>query len=436
MNFIISEIKNRIRKECKIALLLVFLSAIGIFCISVAVKLLQQTDEQKNRFLEVFEEVQFYSIADNFVGDMDYVDSDTEYTASFRLFYELLRNSEYFVYLPMYANPVYIDGYAGPEENVDDYEYGATIESSTFAFDAGDGTVVDSVCVKSCWMESNVITYFDLNVDEGRLFEESDYYFDPNENISIILGHNYAGTYDVGDVVNVRFVFSESPAVVVGFLEEGSNVFKTRSFVNLDNYVIMPLFRNDEYEGQYIYNLPINILYLFRTEGTIATKLTKDDIHSIINMYLDESGFGDMPQDAYYVVDYDQTEKIGFENGIKTLVFLIGLIVLSIIILVVVIEAIIMIKRTNLNKRYYAIMFLNGCTYRKMIGIVAAESLVSVTISLALSLILRLCFKLTIFEERTVTLIGAGMFFLLPVLIFVFMISDRKIIDYIRKNND
>jgi hypothetical protein len=409
---------------------------IGMVCISVAVKLLRQTDEQKTGFLEVYDEVQFYSIADNFVGEQAYAHEDPEMIPALRTFYELLRDSEYFDYLPIYVNPVYIDGYSGPDENTDNYEHGGTVESRTVEFENADGSTSDAVALKACWVEAETISYFDLKAEEGRLFEEGDFYFDPDENISVILGHNYADTYDVGDIICVHFIFSQSPAVVAGFLEKGSNIYNSRSFVNFDNYVIMPLFRNDDHEGRDIYNIRVNNLYLFRTEGTIVTKLTKGDVDTIIRMYLDEAGLGDMPRDAYYLMDYERSELSGFEDGIKTLIILIGLITVSVVVAVTVIETLLLVKRTDMNKRYYAVMFLNGCDRLRMTGVVAAESFVCVSLSLVLSLVLGLILGLTQAEERIAMFSGAAWFFFLPVLIYLFMISDRKVTEYIRKDND
>jgi hypothetical protein len=115
---------------------------------------------------------------------------------------------------------------------------------------------------------------------------------------------------------------------------------------------------------------------------------------------------------------------------------LIGLITVSVVVAVTVIETLLLVKRTDMNKRYYAVMFLNGCDRLRMTGVVAAESFVCVSLSLVLSLVLGLILGLTQAEERIAMFSGAAWFFFLPVLIYLFMISDRKVTEYIRKDND
>ncbi|MCD7835725.1 MAG: hypothetical protein LUG83_03555, partial [Lachnospiraceae bacterium] len=102
----------------------------------------------------------------------------------------------------------------------------------------------------------------------------------PNNKISVILGSNYSNEYKVGDTIHISFVFSDSEAQIVGFLEEGTNIYYRNKYVNLDKYVIMPVFINDDYEGNEIYNFSVNHFYSLRNSGVLASKLSVEDVQN------------------------------------------------------------------------------------------------------------------------------------------------------------
>ncbi|MBO4909225.1 MAG: ABC transporter permease [Lachnospiraceae bacterium] len=402
----------------------------------MSARLLLQTADQKNRFSEIYEENQFYTIMDNLVGDKEYMHTDPEMIPVFKRFYNLLLNSESFEYVELYDNPVYLDDYNGPENNVSGYEHGNTIESQTYEFVDDKGIVTKSTCVKAVWFGLNTIPFFDLKISEGRGFTEEDLILDPGKPISVILGYSYKDLYDVGDVLSIKYVFNESKAEIIGFLDEGSNVFRGTSFMKIDNYVVMPIFTNDDYYGAPIYNIPVNFMYSFRTQGTVASKLSANDVEKIITEYCAEAGFGDRYDSVYYVVEDASSERYGFGEGINTLVFLIGIIAVSVVVVIFVIEILINIKRTNNGKRYYAILFLNGCNYSSMLCLVAAESFLSALLaSLTGAALYNLIFAPGR-EEALAILAGGTVYFLLPFLVFVSMISEKRTMDYIRKTND
>ena len=434
--FFFAELVNRIKKERRIFLLLTFMSAIGVFCVALSTKLMLQTANQQNHYSEIYEENRFYTIMDNLVGDKAYIHTDPDMIPVYKKFYELLKNSEQFEYVELYDNPIYLDDYNGPENNVSGYEHGSTIESQTYEFEDDHGLTTVATCVKAVWFGLETIPFFDLKIYEGRAFTEDDLILRPGEPIAVILGYGYKDLYNVGDILNVKYVFSEGEAEVIGFLDEGSNVYRGSSFQKIDNYIVMPIFTNDDYDGKPIYNIPVNFMYSFRTQGTVATKLSRKDVEKIISGYCVDAGFGEDSSGIYYVVDDDSSERYGFGEGINTLVFLIGLIVISIVVVIYVIETVIHLKRTNIDRRYYAILFMNGCSYLNILCVVLAESILSALIASGIGLMVYGLVFSPDKEEIAAMLIGGSLSFLIPVFIFVLMISDKKTMDYIRKTDD
>lgn len=359
------------KRDAKNIVILIVLSAMGMFCIGIACRLLIQTEKQVKKYKEIYEDVQFCSILDNFVGDLEDVLEIPENKIKFNKFLNLLTDSEYFDYFMMYDQSVYIENYKGKENNIYGYEYNADLTGATSEICDKNGVIRECTNVKGFWIGDNVIEYFKLGIGEGRKFEKEEFILNPNKPIPIILGSNYASEYDVGDSLFVCFVFSESEATIIGFLDEDSNVYYHDEYINLDNYVIMPVFQNDDYEGKEIYNFSVNHFYTLRNSGVIASKLALDDIKEIIGDYSNEAGL----DNGYYIVEYNDTSKTNFEVGIENLAFLICVIVVIIIIVMAMLISICIVNRINGNKRYYAILMLSGCSRMQVCNILLLEVL-------------------------------------------------------------
>lgn len=360
MKFIMYEMFLNIKRELKIFLLLVSLSSVGIFCIYAANDLLRKTDHQVEKYKEVYEDIQFYTITDNFIDEGDQELRIPENTVKFKKFLTLLQESEYFEYLMMYEQPVNIMDYRGKDSNIYGYEYSSDLSNKTVSYEDENGTTKSNTNVKAFWIGDNVIDFFNLQLSEGNAFQEEDFILNPDSPISVILGANYTDEYKVGDVIDISFIFAENKANVIGFLQEGSNVYFKDAFLNLDNYVIMPTFLNDDYDGKEIYNFSVNYFYVLRNSGVIASRLAVEDIQEIIAHYTEEAGFEG--ESGYLIMGYDNTFKANFDAGIELINFLITIIVMLIIIAVIILNTICIINKINRNKRYYATLMLNGCS--------------------------------------------------------------------------
>jgi len=364
MILILNEIIRGWKRDLWLVLMLLGLSMAGIFCVGTACYLLTETERQTEAYREIYQDVQFYSIQDNLLTEAPIEVQKEENTPKFRKYLKLLSESQYFEYFMMYRQPVYIENYRGKFNNVENYEYKNDISDATQDIINGDGTVRTSTKVKAFWIGDSVIDYFGFRLSEGQPFGEEDFILKPDAPISVILGANYAEEYAVGDELFISFVFAERPAKVVGILEEGTNVYYRNSFRNLDTYVIMPIFINDSYEGEDIYDMNVNYFYSIRNSGTVATKLSIQDINEIIDIYVQEAGFE--YHDADYVVQdaakvQDATmEKSNFDQGIEAVFFLVSVIAVAAIVAACLFTGLCVANRTKKNQRYYAVLVLNG----------------------------------------------------------------------------
>lgn len=115
MGFLFGEIFMGWKKDKKVFFLLLGLSAVGIISIGIAFYLFHDTEHQVREYKEVYEDVQFYSIADNFAGAGPEELNAEENTEKFRKFLELLSKSPYFTYFMMYDQHVWMEDYKGKQ---------------------------------------------------------------------------------------------------------------------------------------------------------------------------------------------------------------------------------------------------------------------------------------------------------------------------------
>lgn len=368
-SFILKELIHTCKSNIKHMILLLLISIVGVLCMGMAVVLLIKTDNEVKEYQEIYETKQYYSILDNFVGENQKELSGEDGIVRLRNFLGQLQDSEYFDYYMMYNQMVYVENYKGKDTNIYGYESNIDLKSRKKEIMSDSGEVKSYTELKGFWIGDNVIDDFNVKFSQGTGFTSDDFILSKEAPISVILGEEYADEYSVGDTLYINFIFAEREARVVGILEKGTNLYCNGRYVNLDRYLIMPVFLNDDYDGHEVYRLGAKDLYTLRNSGTIATKLSKSDIEDIITEYSKEAGF----KTGYYVVEQDDTEKKTFGLGIVNVRFLVMLIAIIVTSIIAILLAILYQDKINKNKRYYATLMLNGSDKKKIYYIILCE---------------------------------------------------------------
>lgn len=239
----------------------------------------------------------------------------------------------------------------------------------------------------------------------------------------------------MGDEIFISFVFAERPAKVVGLLEEGSNIYYGSRFRNLDNYLIMPMFMNDIYEGQEIYNFYVNHMYVLRNEGTVATKLSIQDVEEILDSYSKEAGFE--LQNAYYIEEAAMAEKINFDYGIEVVSFLVSAIAAAALAAAFLFVGVCTANRTKKNRRYFAVLAMNGCGKGQICSILLLDTAV---IELLAGLLAGVLFT-AVFGTAALwgtgvlwgLLLGTAFFTALPCAVTMILFFRRDLIYYLKE---
>lgn len=92
--------------------------------------------------------------------------------------------------------------------------------------------------VKAIQLSHNSISRFNLSVDKGRLFYDSDYH--DGDIMPILLGYEYKDILKVGDEIEGRFIGKPFKFKVAGILNQDSNILIAGKALYLDRYMVMP----------------------------------------------------------------------------------------------------------------------------------------------------------------------------------------------------
>ncbi|OCN02072.1 hypothetical protein A7X67_04885 [Clostridium sp. W14A] len=156
--------------------------------------------------------------------------------------YQQMKESKLFSMYEMYDQFIEWVHYSGPDKFGDGYEEGHFQgEKSVYQY---NGKTYASTSIKSTQLSLNCFSKFSLQTDRGRGFQESDYNLHFGDTVPVLLGHEFAETYKVGDQFKALYLFSLFNFEVVGFLKEDSyikqNGYGPASY--LDRDVILPMF--------------------------------------------------------------------------------------------------------------------------------------------------------------------------------------------------
>lgn len=230
------ELYKALKKHWLINFLITILSAIGFFLIFLLLYFNRQGNGLVERSGLVFENYALYILQDNYIGESIIEFWEEEDVLERLLFFvdEGLEKAEKFH--PLIISTQFIelqaDGFLGGESFQENYSFG-------FNFGEMDGSNGAFYQIMTVQINERVMDFFPLEVSEGRLFEASDFTFN-GDFVPVILGSDYLGYYEIGDLMVGDYNFSTFTFEVVGILEARQEFFDNYGLYALDNRIIMP----------------------------------------------------------------------------------------------------------------------------------------------------------------------------------------------------
>lgn len=158
--------------------------------------------------------------------------------------------NEKFNYLLFHTHSFeYIGYFTGDEQFVNNppvpFE-GVVFRNQLLTDDAGNNFYVTPI--RGIQIGEMLYGHFDNYIAQGRNFNETDFIINSlDDAINVVLGFNYIGVYDIGDIITLQLyaVPMDLSFRVIGFFEEGTsftNMDGSLEMIYFDNSIIMPLF--------------------------------------------------------------------------------------------------------------------------------------------------------------------------------------------------
>lgn len=274
-------------------------------------------------------------------------------------YYHALMNAESFQYLAMFDQSITINDMNGvfPEDRtIANNDGGRSKEAEAFQ------------------MNEQACQYFELNVIEGRAFQQGD--FDDNGNVMpVLMGNSYMNAFEVGDRLPATYYQKEVELEIIGFLRENTMIYYNGNYeFYLDQYIILPYIHydapqteSDESFQEIVYFAMING-YISISSGDAHTQ----DMMAEMEAIAEKTGF-------YNYVFIGSNPNLQQYRGLinilnKNYDLILSLLILSFLVNMVTlgVQAYMMQQR---RLRMMAIHYLNGATLQSLMKQIVMEVL-------------------------------------------------------------
>ncbi|MEJ6951350.1 hypothetical protein [Natronospora cellulosivora (SeqCode)] len=379
--FFWDEIK-RIKKNKRFVCIILMIQCIFcFFFISVLFANTNKVYENTGFLKEFFEDRIYYLLSDNMDHEiyLEYMNSEFNY---YRLhdFVKEIRKDNRFDFISTQIQPLEININTAyiPEKYIFGYESGFL--ESPFKIDGKDGIYLG---IKSLKISDNVFSLFEIEVDKGRNFLQTDFVLDTSRTTKIILGYEYQEIFAIGDLFEAIYISEEMVFEVVGFLPKDAYLPVKGNLIFLDRYMIKPAFSKIAYNE---YPEFAKITLLQQANGQILTTNYNLNISQIVSdlslkyntVYFDVNNMNNQ--------EFTNIINISEELLSQLIILLVTIVLFTILSLVTSILGII-----HDNYYRFGVHFMNGARVKDIkfyiLGLLFYLIIIPVIISLFLSLI-------------------------------------------------
>ena len=268
----------------------------------------------------------------------------------------------------------------------DGYEQFKYVNSTLFQTeDKQEYTYINSFAVNK-----NTLNAFNVELESGRYFEESEYNEFDDGVLPIILGNDYKGIFEVGDTIDYVFINKICKAKVVGILKEDETIpikfnnisVEANGNVDSNNYNLngLMLIPYGENTTMNILNISNIFWYNFVILDSKLEDERKDSILTEIEEKIENtinSKFNRKSYDKEITAELDKYKELKGNYSLTAIVA----IVFSAITMIVS-----MLNSIKKRKREFGVYITSGATMKDIVGIIFFQMIVMVIIALIITI--------------------------------------------------
>lgn len=311
--------------------------------------------------------VGFYYVIDNLVGDYEEdFRANSDYLFRLKKMSSLLHNSGKYEYMEIYKNPVALFLEPIPQKIADWSHKDSQVQ-------IGEIWGKSACEVNGMYVSVNSLNYINGGMMEGSLPSECDFFN------SVVVGSEFAEMVNIGDELELMAPFTDKIRMkVVGILNEGANIYFSGKYQNLDRFIVFPLMD--------IKDMPIDdedetrqrILYYMKINGQFVTDASPDEIQDYVNAScaaceIYPASIVEGSSNAQNAITGESIKLL--LDSLKEIMVIVGTFSLISTILFTILR----VKR---EKKYYAILLMNGYSGIEMTEIIVLSSLYILIIGL------------------------------------------------------
>lgn len=324
MEFIIKSVIRTIQRHKLLMLLMIILITCSFSILGLVLDQGNKLKESAADYSETYGKTTYYFTADGMTDQQYYEyldDEDTEIYRKIEAFKNLLLAEKRILFISLVEQPVEIYGTDIPDIFLDGYEEGQG-DFGIFQMDGEDWYRTKSLQVSDSFFE-----FFQIQAASGRGFEPQDYTYQEGKQIPVMLGDEYAGTFQLGDIITCNYLSADVSLEVVGFLE-GDTFFydeMNKEFKSCGRYIVLPAFSSNETE----YFDKIRLLT--QVGGMIISNLGYLEVKKIFDEIQQEAGVNELhiymedPAAASETVDLLETYSAMTEEVLKQFKIILGI---------------------------------------------------------------------------------------------------------------
>ncbi len=327
---------------------------VGLFSDQLEKEIISQT----NNIMYNQQKLEYYDLTDNLVGQYeDAFFSNKDALGKLKIMYSQLIDNESFEYLEMYNNPIVLISENVREELLYRYESGEGEKHRGIE----NGKVYNEI--KCFWISCNVGNIFNIQCQKGNLWTEE---IKNQVPIPIVLGSDYLGIFEVGDIINGISPITENVQFeVFGILKEGEYLIHRGKIINLDRYVLIPLQDAKNLASTKEEERCQRILYLFKINGTLCSDLPANELQDLIQNICDTSGV--CPSSTVTGATNMQSHIVNV--NLQDILILLKKVVILLKVCSGIATILYFVIKIDKNKEYYSILILNGFSLKQIICI-------------------------------------------------------------------
>jgi len=230
---------------------------------------------------EKLEGYSVYRLSDTLLEDEDYEQfrKDKASMDTLVAFYNYLNQSDELSILSIFNQALYVKNFKG------DKAFYYTPEEALKA----DSSLTPSI--KGIEMNQKAFDFHQLKLAEGKEINWAGVDYQNGAKIPILLGYQYKGVYQLGEVLEIDLYGKLFQCEVVGFLSQETKLsYKDYIDENLDNYIIFP-YPSKLWHLEDVKEPFTGILYFAMLNSEVATRGSEEDLLSEIKLASEKSGF-------------------------------------------------------------------------------------------------------------------------------------------------